>query len=357
MYLTNYHFYNPKNHLYSKPVKGLQCCWVGYRFAFNGKERDNETYGEGNAYDFGARIQDPRLGRWLSVDPLMAKYSGISPYNFTFNNPIIFTDPDGKDSRLTIKEGSGSTPTSITIESTIHLYGPNAKELVSKISGFSAEGTVVKDGKTYLVKIDIKIVYNEKLNEQCAATNFNPSKEPPPAMEFYGVGDNTNKVIAGDNVMYVNDKLILHGNAQTAQGAGFGWIRNINENSLIHEIGHQIGFGERYKVNPEIPFGVSDPGVGSDYMNGDAEKNEFKGFHFYDIVDFAKVTKSGVVINPQIDNTGGVIDTNHKAESEKSIVAKNACVSNFRTKKHPANSKPSNSKPASKPASKPKKSR
>lgn len=53
-----------------------------YRFGFNGKENDNEVKGTGNQLDFGARIYDPRLGRWLSLDPLQAKYPGFSPYNY-----------------------------------------------------------------------------------------------------------------------------------------------------------------------------------------------------------------------------------------------------------------------------------
>jgi len=70
--------------------------FLGSRFHFNGKETDNEVYGEGNVLDFGARIYDSRLGRWLSVDPLQAKYPEISPYVFVADNPIIYIDPDGK---------------------------------------------------------------------------------------------------------------------------------------------------------------------------------------------------------------------------------------------------------------------
>ena len=68
----------------------------GYQYGFNGKRKDNEIYGEGNAYDFGARIQDPRLMRWLSVDPLQADYSGLSPYCYVMNSPLSAVDPDGK---------------------------------------------------------------------------------------------------------------------------------------------------------------------------------------------------------------------------------------------------------------------
>jgi RHS repeat-associated protein len=41
-----------------------------YRYGFNGKEKDNEAKGEGNQYDYGFRVYDPRLGRFLSEDPL-----------------------------------------------------------------------------------------------------------------------------------------------------------------------------------------------------------------------------------------------------------------------------------------------
>ncbi|MET0392034.1 MAG: RHS repeat-associated core domain-containing protein, partial [Chitinophagaceae bacterium] len=68
-----------------------------YRYGLMGKEKLNEIYDEGNAYNFGARIQDPRLGRWFSLDPLQAKYSSFSPYCFVINNPINFIDPDGKE--------------------------------------------------------------------------------------------------------------------------------------------------------------------------------------------------------------------------------------------------------------------
>ncbi|MDY8138994.1 RHS repeat-associated core domain-containing protein, partial [Aquimarina sp. 2201CG5-10] len=67
-----------------------------YRYGFNGKELDNEVKGEGNSYDFGARMYDPRVGRWLSVDPLRKRAPGITPYRFGFNNPLRYQDPDGK---------------------------------------------------------------------------------------------------------------------------------------------------------------------------------------------------------------------------------------------------------------------
>jgi len=73
-----------------------------YRFGFNGMESDDELKGTKNSYDFGARIYDPRLVRFLSVDPLANKYPYLSPYSFVANNPINAIDPSGKDVYLII---------------------------------------------------------------------------------------------------------------------------------------------------------------------------------------------------------------------------------------------------------------
>ena len=59
-----------------------------YRFHFNGQEADNEVYGGGNVYDYGFRIYNPRLGKFLSVDPLTASYPWFTPYQFSANDPI-----------------------------------------------------------------------------------------------------------------------------------------------------------------------------------------------------------------------------------------------------------------------------
>jgi RHS repeat-associated protein len=60
----------------------------GYRYGFNGKENDNEVKGEGNQQDYGMRIYDPRVGRFLSVDPITKKNPELTPYQFASNRPI-----------------------------------------------------------------------------------------------------------------------------------------------------------------------------------------------------------------------------------------------------------------------------
>ncbi len=81
-----------------------------YTYGFNGMERDEEVKGSGNSYDFGARMHDPRLGRWLSVDPHHFNYPGWSPYHYAACNPILITDPDGRDWYIPNAEGDNSDP-------------------------------------------------------------------------------------------------------------------------------------------------------------------------------------------------------------------------------------------------------
>jgi RHS repeat-associated protein len=87
----------------------------GYRFT--SKELDEST----GLYNFGKRYHDPEAGRWLSCDPAFESYlpstdkesnkslpgqggvynpTNLNCYNYSNNNPVLYTDPDGKSPAL-----------------------------------------------------------------------------------------------------------------------------------------------------------------------------------------------------------------------------------------------------------------
>ena len=91
-------------------------------FRFTGKEQDEET----GLYYYGARYLDPRTSRWLSVDLAVGEYIPVAPindearkrngnlpgmggvfnyvnlhvYHYAGNNPVKYTDPDGRVPKL-----------------------------------------------------------------------------------------------------------------------------------------------------------------------------------------------------------------------------------------------------------------
>jgi len=65
-----------------------------YRYGFNGKEKDNDINSL-TAYDYGFRIYNPAIGKFLSVDPLTSSYPMLTPYQISSNTPIWAIDLDG----------------------------------------------------------------------------------------------------------------------------------------------------------------------------------------------------------------------------------------------------------------------
>ena len=84
-----------------------------YRYGFNGKENDNEVKGEGNQQDYGFRISDSRLGRFLSVDPIANQYPELTPFQYASDCPVKFVDIDGKEAG---EPGYGAYRAALTIQ-------------------------------------------------------------------------------------------------------------------------------------------------------------------------------------------------------------------------------------------------
>jgi RHS repeat-associated protein len=79
------------NYVFGMTMPGRNYQSDNYRYGFNGKEKDAETLTQ----DYGFRIYDYRIAKFLSVDPLTKEYPELTPYQFASNTPIKAVDLDG----------------------------------------------------------------------------------------------------------------------------------------------------------------------------------------------------------------------------------------------------------------------
>jgi RHS repeat-associated protein len=113
---------------------------TSYRYGFNGKETDNEVKGFQNQQDYGMRIYDPRIGRFLSVDPLTKNYPMLTPYQYASNSPIINIDLDGL-------EGKNANEQNANASVGVPVAGKATNELTKQLAKQGVENAVKHEAR------------------------------------------------------------------------------------------------------------------------------------------------------------------------------------------------------------------
>jgi len=194
-----------------------------YRHGFNGMEKDDELKGNGNSYDFGARMYDPRLGGWLSLDPQFNKYSYVSPYNFTLNNPVLFIDPNGEE--VTI-HGDDAMPTFAELQKVTSL------ELKMDVNGKLS--ATLPNKPIVLSKVDVALL--EAINDEDINVNLYTTKAEWMSLED---GSGVTPILVG----VFEGSVIVNGKVETTQICNLDMAKKLETegidkapNSVAHEI-------------------------------------------------------------------------------------------------------------------------
>jgi RHS repeat-associated protein len=184
-----------------------------YRYGFNGKENDNETVGTGSGtQDYGMRIYNPALGRFLSIDPLTAEYPFNSTYAFAENSPIAGTDLDGAEffyaaNGAFIGQIGKSTEVRVIDESKVKLKTAVALVKLAnafKVSSEDAAAHVDKFSSSLGVNHDVFLAFGSVVNNESSGGKEESFAIANVTMNFIEQGGSSDLKTLEDVTMYDN---------------------------------------------------------------------------------------------------------------------------------------------------------
>ncbi|RMG26770.1 MAG: RHS repeat-associated core domain-containing protein [Methanobacteriota archaeon] len=176
------------------------------RYLYSGKELDREH--SLRWYYFGARYYHPALGRWLAVDPLWEKYPGWNPYNYTANDPINKSDPDGRFVQALVGAAVGAAVEFGAQVAVSMANGQSFSEAVSNVDlvdvGIAAAAGAVSGGLSTVSKLGTAgralMSAGISVAEGAAKANLGSSKSD------YSIRDGAFDALTGAGFSKISDK-------------------------------------------------------------------------------------------------------------------------------------------------------
>jgi RHS repeat-associated protein len=193
-----------------------------FRTGFQGSERDDEVKGDGNSYTTELRQLDPRLGRWLSIDPKTNTYE--SPYVSMGNNPIFFNDPFGD----TLK-----TDNTQQANSDIKALGGKYQDIID-----------VSDPNNIVINFDL-VKSQEKFQKKGEFNENKFEKYKSKAMKHAGISLINDIASASENILYTSNWVI-----NLSDESGKVYERDFSELSGITEGDNGIAGINNHSTTP-----------------------------------------------------------------------------------------------------------
>jgi RHS repeat-associated protein len=246
---------NQINHYYPFGLN-MEGNWNGAqgnnKYGYNGKEW-NDDFGLG-MNDYGARYYDPSAARWWNVDPLTEKMPRHSAYNYCFNNPIKFVDPNGcePDAWESMKSQSAQSATIANVKNAVNAYirGGNA---------FSVSCSKTYKGENGTFSVKQKAIYNSKYDD----------KDGKSANASMSVTYRPNKNKEGSNELAFiqivketqNGVLKVNNTSSASRETKEGWSIDRNADNKYAWYGHnnQGGINTDDDDKPLVKIGGSNP--------------------------------------------------------------------------------------------------